>query len=164
MQRKVAPAAPQAQDTNPLRGSHQAASMHTAKPLVPRAGRTSCARSRRNKYRQHRHEHQRHSGASASRISNEPIRKSFSGISTGRNRNPEGPMSGEPVLYDRPMSCRIGQHIWTGCLKVTTRLTLEGVIRSPYRPFYMRIPPRYTATEAERCWRKQRQKERQNRA
>ena len=134
---------------SPLRGSHQAASMCTTKPLAPRAGRISCARFRRSKYRQRGHEHQRRSGASASHISGEPMRESFSGISAGRHRNSEGPMSDESVLYDRPMSCKAGQHIWAGCLRVAARLALEGVMRSLYRSLYLRIPSRCTSTETE---------------
>ena len=58
-------------------------------------------------------------------------------------------MSDESALYDRPMSCRIGQHIWAGCLRVTARLALEGVMRSLYRSLHLRIPSRCTSTETE---------------
>ena len=134
---------------NLLRDSHRAASMCITKPLIPRTGRISCAHFRRNKYRQHGHEHQRHNDVSTSHISDESIRESFSGISTGRYRSSEGPMPDEPALYGRPMPCRVGQHIWAGCLRVAARLALEEAMRSLYRSLYLRIPSRCTSTEAE---------------
>ena len=63
-----------------LRGSRQAAGKRMAKPLSPRAGRTSCARFRRNKYRQQKPQRQRHNGAPASHLSDEQMRDSCSGM------------------------------------------------------------------------------------
>ena len=141
--------------SNLLRGSHQAASMHIANPRAPRAGCASCARSRRSKHRQHRPQHQRRSGAPALRISGKPVPGSFSGTPAGRGRSPEGPVPGGPILHDRQKPCKIGQHIWAGCLKAAARLALGRVMRSLYRSLYMRAPPpRCASAEAEERWRR----------
>ena len=134
---------------NLLRDSHRVFAIHMKEPSVPRTGRSNCARSRLTKYQPGQPQRRRRSGASASHISGEPMRESFSGIPAGRHRNSEGPMPGESALYDRPMSCKIGQHIWAGCLRVAARLALEGVMRSLCRSLCLRAPPRCASTEAE---------------
>ena len=95
-----------------LRDSHRAFAIHMKEPSVPRAGRSSCARSRHAKCQRGQPQHRRRSGASASHISGEVKLGSFSGISAEIAEAQEGSVPGElaahgPQAYmdGKPCAC-----------------------------------------------------------
>ena len=100
-----------------LRDSRRASATHMKEPLVPRTGRSNCARSPHTKYQPDQPQHRRRSGALTSHMSGEVKLGSFSGISAEIAEAQEGSMPDGLIVHD-PQVC-MGRKSYT-CAQANT--------------------------------------------